>query len=55
MTVGQQIVLLRGEQRRYGTALDVSDDGGLIVRFADGTVETVDSGEVSVRGMYGYI
>ncbi len=55
MTVGQQIVLLRGEQRRYGTALDVSDDGGLLVRFTDGTVETVDSGEVSVRGMYGYI
>lgn len=55
MTVGQDIVLLRGQQRRYGTALDVTDEGGLVVRFADGTVETVDSGEISVRGMYGYI
>lgn len=54
MTVGQDIVLLRGQQRRYGTALDVADDGGLVVQFADGTVQTVDSGEISVRGMYGY-
>ena len=35
-------------------ALDVDDRFGLVVRRADGTVETVRSGEVSVRGLYGY-
>lgn len=55
ITLGQQIVLLRGEQTRYGKALDLDEDGGLVVEFADGQVETVSSGEVSVRGMYGYI
>ena len=55
MTVGQKILLVRGEEKRYGTALDITDDGGLAVRFEDGSVETVQSGEVSVRGLYGYV
>lgn len=55
MTVGREIVLIRGEEKRYGTALQVEDDGGLRVLFDDGTTQTVQSGEVSVRGLYGYI
>ena len=43
----------------YGTqqaeALDIDRDYGLIVRYGDGREETVRSGEVSVRGLYGYI
>lgn len=55
VTLGQEIVLVRGEDRQYGTALDIDSEGGLVVRFLDGTVKTVTSGEVSVRGMYGYL
>ena len=35
--------------------VNVDDEGALLVRFPEGTVETVNSGEVSVRGMYGYV
>lgn len=56
ITVGQEISLLRvGEEVRHGTAIDVNDEGALVVAFSDGHVETVNSGEVSVRGMYGYL
>ena len=55
ITLGQNIVLLRGEEKRYGKALDIDSDGALVVAFTDGTVGTVNSGEVSVRGMYGYV
>ena len=55
ITLGQDICVIGGEETCYGTAVDVDADGGLIVRFADGTIKTVTSGEVSVRGMYGYI
>ena len=55
ITLGQDIVLLRGEEKRYGRALDIDSDGALVVAFTDGTVGTVNSGEVSVRGMYGYV
>lgn len=55
MTVGRDISLLRGDHVRHGTALDIDEDGALLVRFTDGSVEHVASGEVSVRGMYGYL
>lgn len=55
MTTGQKICLLRGEDTFYGTALQIDDDGGLVVQFTDGSCKTVTSGEVSVRGMYGYV
>lgn len=55
MTAGKEIMLLQGQGRIYGKALRIDDDGGLLVRLADGREKTVTSGEVSVRGMYGYL
>ena len=55
ITVGKQIVVIRGDEKRYGTAICVEEDGALLVEFADGVRQSVNSGEVSVRGMYGYI
>lgn len=54
VTVGKQVQVVRGENVRRGFALNVDDDGGLLVAFEDGKTETVSAGEVSVRGMYGY-
>lgn len=55
ITIGQDISVLRGEEVRHGKAVDVDNDGGLVVVFPDGHQETVTSGEVSIRGMYGYV
>lgn len=55
ITLGQEISLVRGDEIRHGLALTVDEEGALVVRFPDETVEAVNSGEVSVRGMYGYI
>ena len=56
ITIGQEVSLLRvGEPVRHGKAVGMDDDGALLVEFTDGTLETVNSGEVSVRGMYGYL
>ena len=55
MTLDKEILLVRGNEKRRATALDLDEDGGLIIRNPDGTEETVSSGEVSVRGMYGYL
>ena len=54
ITLGQEISLVRGEEIRHGTAVDVNSDGALVVDFG-GHMESVSSGEVSVRGMYGYV
>lgn len=56
ITLGREVSLLKADGTvRHGTALDIDEAGGLVVSFTDGTRETVTSGEVSVRGMYGYI
>ena len=55
ITIGQEVSLVRGDDIRYGKAVDVDDQGALIVDFQDGHREAVNSGEVSVRGMYGYV
>ncbi len=55
ITIDQEISILRGEEVRHGKAVDVDNDGGLVVAFPDGHQETVTSGEVSIRGMYGYV
>lgn len=55
ITIGREVSLVRGDEVRHGKALDVDDDGALVVAFPDGKTEHVTSGEVSVRGMYGYV
>ncbi len=55
LTLGREVVLLRGDEKLYGKALALTDDGSLTVQLADGTTITAASGEVSVRGMYGYL
>ncbi len=54
ITLGNDVIWTQNGQTQYGKALDIDEDGGLIVKFRDGDIRTVSSGEVSVRGMYGY-
>lgn len=55
ITVGKEIGVLRAGEVRHARALGVDRDGSLRVRYADGMCECVRSGEVSVRGLYGYL
>ena len=55
ITLNTDVSVVRADEVRHGHAIDVDDEGALIVRFQDGHTESVNSGEVSVRGMYGYV
>ncbi len=55
ITLGRQISVVRGLSIRHGTARGVDEEGALVVDFDDGTTEAVSSGEVSIRGLYGYV
>ena len=55
ITLGQEISVVRNGFNRHGKALDVDEDGALLVAYEDGSMETVNSGEVSVRGLYNYV
>ena len=55
ITIGQEICVVSGGDISYGKAVDLDKQGGLVVACSDGTFKTVNSGEVSIRGMYGYV
>ena len=55
VTVGKDVRVLRGGEERLAHADGIGPDAALLVTYADGTQEAVSSGEVSVRGMYGYL
>ncbi len=55
LTVGREVRVLRGDHVRDALAQSVAEDFGLRVRYADGTEETLNAGEVTVRGKNGYI
>lgn len=55
ITLRQDVQLLRAGSVTPAHALGIAADGGLRVRLEDGSESVVGSGEVSVRGLYGYV
>ena len=53
-TLGRDVQVIYRKETITGKAVDVDDSGGLVVDTANERI-TVTSGEVSVRGLYGYI
>lgn len=53
--LGKAIRILRQEKVEMATALDIDNQGELLVEFEDGHREAIISGEVSIRGINGYI
>lgn len=55
VTIGKEVRLMWQDAGEKVFALDVDDAFGLVVRHENGEVETIRTGEVSVRGLYGYV
>ena len=55
ITSGKEICIQVGGTERIALVEGIDDSFGLIARFADGSTESITSGEASVRGLYGYV
>ena len=55
MTTGKQVQIITPASREEAKALYIDDEFRLVVEFPDGTQKALSAGEVSVRGMYGYV
>lgn len=55
VTLGKEVSMTYKDKQCTGVAEDITKEGKLVVRCADGTVKEVLSGEVSVRGLLGYV
>ncbi|MDP2842674.1 MAG: biotin--[acetyl-CoA-carboxylase] ligase, partial [Acetobacterium sp.] len=49
MVLGKQIKVFRNNEWEVATALDISDEGGLVIKNQSGQLETLNSGEISIR------
>ena len=47
--LGKEIFVLRNETKTKATVLDIDEKAGLVVKYENGEVETLSSGEVSIR------
>lgn len=54
VTLGREVRLVQGGTVREAFAEGIDEAAALLVRYPDGTRQAVNSGEVSVRGLYGY-
>lgn len=52
VTIGRQVSVTRNGAELTGTATDVNALGELIIRDSDGKEHTINSGEVTVQGIY---
>ena len=55
VTTGRQVQLITPASRREAFAREIDDQFNLVVELPGGARETICAGEVSVRGMYGYV
>lgn len=55
VNMDREVTVLDPHGEYRGTALGIDEMGQLLVRKEDGTIHAVYAGEVSVRGIYGYV
>ena len=48
--LGKSIQLIRGKESQEAFALDVDRDAHLVVRLPNGSIQTIRSGEISLKG-----
>ena len=52
---GREVRVLEPGHEYNGHAVGINETGELLIRTADGRIRKVYAGEVSVRGIYGYV
>lgn len=55
VNLGREVKVMEGDRELRGICTGINDSGELLIEKSDGTCEAVFAGEVSVRGLYGYV
>ncbi|UPA30390.1 biotin--[acetyl-CoA-carboxylase] ligase [Terrisporobacter glycolicus] len=53
--LNKDVYIIKGDEKELVKCIDISDNGNLIVRDANNNVQEILSGEVSIRGVKGYV
>ncbi len=55
LTLGKDVKVIMNNKEYVGQAVDICNDGSLIVAFKNGEKKAITSGEVSIRGLIDYV
>lgn len=53
--IGKKVKVINGGKEKIGLALNINDEGQLLIEYEDGKIENIISGEISIRGLKGYV
>lgn len=53
--IGNEIYILKNDSKELVECIDISEDGNLVIKTKDGVTKEIFSGEVSIRGLKGYV
>ena len=54
ININRKVTFVKDGEETSGIAVNVAENGELVIKKEDGTTLNINSGEVSVRGIYGY-
>jgi len=55
VNINKEVSIQEVDREYRGQALGINENGELLVKKTDGSIEAIFAGEVSVRGIYGYV
>ncbi|MEG0180246.1 MAG: biotin--[acetyl-CoA-carboxylase] ligase [Terrisporobacter sp.] len=53
--INKEVYMIKGEEKELVTCIDINNEGNLLVKDSEGQIKEIISGEVSIRGIKGYI
>ena len=53
--IGKQVYVIKNNKRELVKCIDINENGNLIVKEKNGEIQEIMSGEVSIRGVKGYV
>lgn len=53
--IGKDVYLIKGQEKELVRCLDMNEEGNLVVQTKDNIIKEIISGEVSIRGVEGYV
>ena len=53
--INKEIYVIKNDQKELVDCIGINEDGNLIIKNRDGNLEEIMSGEVSIRGVKGYV
>ncbi|MBZ2175814.1 biotin--[acetyl-CoA-carboxylase] ligase [Schnuerera sp. xch1] len=53
--INREVRIIKGNEEKTGKVLDIDNEGKLVIRYEDDKIEKVFSGEISIRGIKGYV